>query len=115
MATTRDKVTTAALLIIAGGIVGAGVALLFAPQSGKKTRRDISRLASRVRERTRDLAEEFGDTVEDVVESVVDRASDLLEQGKDLAHSTKKEILHALEEGQARLEREKERLSRLIG
>ncbi|MEK7307738.1 MAG: YtxH domain-containing protein, partial [Nitrospirota bacterium] len=32
-----------------GGIVGAGLALIFAPQSGKKTRKDISRFTRRVR------------------------------------------------------------------
>jgi len=115
MESTKDKVTAGALLIIAGGLVGAGLALLFAPQSGKKTRRDISRFASRVKDRTEDLVEEFGETVSDLVETIADRAGELLDQGKDLAHSAKKEVIKALDEGQARLEREKSRLSKLIG
>ena len=37
----EKKAVAAALLILAGGIVGAGVALLLAPQSGQRTRKDI--------------------------------------------------------------------------
>ncbi|GAB4303943.1 MAG: YtxH domain-containing protein [Desulfuromonadia bacterium] len=115
MKSAQGKVTAGALLIIAGGLVGAGLALLFAPQSGKKTRRDISRFASRVKDRAEDLVDEFGETVEDLVDTIADRAAELLDQGKDLAHSAKKEVLKALDEGQARLEKEKSRLSKLVG
>jgi gas vesicle protein len=37
-----------------GGIVGAGIALLFAPQSGRKTRRQISDMAEDVKDYSAD-------------------------------------------------------------
>ena len=41
----NDGVVMGALLVLTGAILGAGAALLFAPQSGSRTRRDISRYA----------------------------------------------------------------------
>jgi len=39
------------LPFLAGGLIGAGVALLFAPKSGKELRKDIKDLASTTREK----------------------------------------------------------------
>jgi len=115
MSATNDKVKAGALLLMAGGIIGAGVALLFAPQSGKRTRRDIARLSRKVKQQATDAVDEFSETVHDMVDSVSDKAADLLDRGKDLARSAKKDVLKVIEEGQARLEKEKLRLSKLLG
>lgn len=45
--------------IIVGAAVGAGVALLLAPQSGRRTRTKISDMAEDVR----DMAEDFADKI----------------------------------------------------
>jgi gas vesicle protein len=42
-----------------GGIVGAGLALLFAPQSGKKTRRQIADMADDIKDYTSDYAKKL--------------------------------------------------------
>jgi gas vesicle protein len=104
-----------ALMLVAGGIIGAGVALLFAPQSGKKTRRDISRYSKKVRRQTEDVIDEFSGNVQGMVESVGEKAEDILDKGKDLAYEAKKDLLRAIEEGQAKLEKQRSRLSKLIG
>ena len=46
-----------------GGIVGAGLALLFAPQSGRKTRKQIAALADDVRDYTTDYAKKIKDKI----------------------------------------------------
>lgn len=99
-----------ALMLVAGGIIGAGVALLFAPQSGEKTRRDIGRYGRKVKRRAVDVAEEFSDTVTDMVDTVVDKGAELAERGKELALDARKEIIKSIEEGQERLDKEKKRL-----
>jgi gas vesicle protein len=104
-----------ALMLVAGGIIGAGVALLFAPQSGKKTRRDISRYSKKVRRQTEDVIDEFSGNVQGMVEAVGEKAEDILDKGKDLAYEAKKDLLRAIEEGQAKLEKQRSRLSKLIG
>jgi len=42
MAENNNSAMVGALMLVAGGIIGAGVALLFAPQSGKRTRKEIA-------------------------------------------------------------------------
>jgi gas vesicle protein len=51
----------AAILVsfLVGGIVGAGLALLFAPQTGRKTRKQIVDLADDVRDYTTDYAKKL--------------------------------------------------------
>lgn len=104
-----------ALMLVAGGIIGAGVALLFAPQSGKKTRRDITRYTKKVRRQAEDAVEEFSGNVLEMVEAVGEKAEDLLDKGRDMAYESKKELLKALEVGQSKLEKQRARLTKLIG
>lgn len=53
--------------ILASGIIGAGIALLFAPKSGSETREDLKRFASSARERA---------------VSAIDKGKNLYEAGK---------------------------------
>jgi gas vesicle protein len=113
----RDNktVVVGAMMLVAGGIIGAGVALLFAPQSGKKTRQDIERYARKAKRRTGDLVDDFGEAVSEMVESVGEKASDILDKGKDMAYDAKKELLRTIEDGQRKLEKQKSRLAKIIG
>jgi len=54
-----DHLGTIVMSVIVGAVVGAGVALMLAPQSGKRTRTRISHMAEDVR----DMAEDFADKV----------------------------------------------------
>jgi gas vesicle protein len=103
-----------AMMLIAGGIIGAGIALLFAPQSGKATRKDISRYTRKARRRAEDVVEEFSDNVSKMVEAAGETAEDILEKGKDMALDAKKDLLRAFEKGQVKLEKQRARLARLI-
>jgi gas vesicle protein len=57
---------------LTGAVVGAGLALLFAPQSGKETRKQI-----------KDFSEKLGSEVKDSVEKIGEKAKDLIEGTKD--------------------------------
>ena len=115
MADDNNSAMVGALMLIAGGIIGAGAALLFAPQAGKRTRRDIVRYARKTRDKAEDVVDDFADTISSMVDVVGEKAADILDQGKDLAQDAKKEMLKAIEEGQARLEKQKTRLAKLVG
>jgi len=52
------KARTFAAGLILGALVGAGLALLLAPQSGAETRRDLARRARRLADETRDRYDE---------------------------------------------------------
>jgi len=107
------KVTAAALLIVAGGIVGAGLALLLAPQSGRRTRRDISRYARRVRAKADESVADLAANIDDFVETIGDKTDELVGKGKDVAGSARKDLIRLIEEGASRLEKFRTRLSRM--
>lgn len=115
----RDNTSTAAaLILLAGGIIGAGLALLYAPQAGEKTRKDLERYAKKARKKGREAAgvvEDFTEQLSDMIETIGERAAEILEKGEDLAYGAKKGVLKAMEEGEERLEKQRSRLRKLIG
>lgn len=68
-------------LFLLGAAVGAGLALLWAPQAGDETRAQLRRSARRAKRRARDLAESGRDLVQD-----------LQRQGKSAARDAKSAI-----------------------
>jgi gas vesicle protein len=110
----RDKkVAVAAMLILAGGIVGAGVALLFAPQSGQRTRKEIVRYARKTKNRADEAVDDLSANISDLVDTIGDKADDLLEKGKGVAGSARKDLIRLIEEGASRLEQFRTKLSRM--
>lgn len=65
----NSKIVIAAL---GGAIIGAGIALLFAPASGKETRDMIA-----------EKANEAKDAVADSIKSIGNKANEALEKGKE--------------------------------
>jgi gas vesicle protein len=115
---SNNSAVVGALMLMAGGIIGAGIALMYAPQSGEKTRKGLARYAKKTRRRTEDAVEaveDFSEHVVDMAEAVGERASEILEKGKDMAYGAKKGLLKAIQDGEARLEKERSRLTKMIG
>ena len=111
----NDDVMTGAMLVLVGAILGAGAALLFAPQSGRKTRRDISRYARKTGKMVEGVAGEVVGSVAGMADAVEEKAEELLEKGKDLSRESREAVLAALNEGQERLGRQRDRLAKLLG
>ena len=111
----RKNTMVGGIMLVAGGLLGAAVALLYAPQSGKQTRRDIVRYSRKARRQAEDIVDDFAGNVHGMMDSIGDKAEDILDRGKDLAHEAKLELVKILDEGQARLEKQKARLTKIIG
>ena len=111
----NDGVVMGAMLVLAGAILGAGAALLFAPQSGSKTRRDISRYARKTGKMVEGMAGEVVGSVAGMADAVEEKAEEYLEKGKDLSRESLEAVLTALNEGQERLGRQRDRLAKLLG
>ena len=52
-----DRTRSILVALAVGGLVGAGIALLLAPQSGKRTRQQIADLAEDLKDYATDLTE----------------------------------------------------------
>ena len=52
-----ERTRTVLVALVVGGMVGAGIALLLAPQSGKRTRQQIADLAEDLKDYATDLTE----------------------------------------------------------
>lgn len=111
----NNDVMAGALLVLVGAILGAGAALLLAPQSGSKTRRDLARYARKTSKMVEGVAGEVVGSVEGMVDAVEKTAEEFLEKGKDLTKESREAVLNALNEGQERLGRQRDRLAKLLG
>jgi gas vesicle protein len=92
-----------------GGLLGAGVALLFAPHSGKRTRKDISRFTRDAAHKAKDVIEDATESVEDLVDKISDRLSDLASSQKEITEGAKKKIVHTLDNVHKVIEKQKAR------
>jgi gas vesicle protein len=88
-----------AAALIAGTLLGAGVALLLAPQSGRRTRRDISRFAAKTRNKVAAAQIELGHSIEDIVAEATERIGEGLNHGIDWTDSKLAEFQRALDAG----------------
>lgn len=57
--------------MVCGALIGAGVALLMAPESGKRTRKRIGRAADDLRESAADRWDEIAEDVREKVEEAL--------------------------------------------
>jgi gas vesicle protein len=89
------------LAFFLGGLLGAGVALLLAPQPGEETRKKIKELAEEAKEKAAGYAEQ----VKSKVTSTVGKGKEIIEEKKTL-------ITTAIEAGKEAYGKEKEKLAK---
>lgn len=92
--TSRVKPVLSGLLL--GGLIGAGTALLFAPQAGEKTRAAIQNKTMELRDRTTEGVKEAVSQVKDktrqVTSSVLGRGQELVQHGRDVLDEQMDEV-----------------------
>ena len=115
MSDRNDNVMMGTLLMVVGAILGAGAALLFAPQTGRETRRDITRYARKTGRKVEGMAGDVVGSVAGMVDAVEEAAEEFLKKGKDLSKESRDAVVDALHEGQERLGRQRDRLAKLLG
>ena len=69
------QVAKVAALVAGGAVIGAGIGLLFAPQTGAETRRDVGRYAKKAQLQ----ATRWSRTVQSGVKEVMDRRKPLIQ------------------------------------
>jgi gas vesicle protein len=98
-----DKGTGLATVFVsflAGAAIGSGLALLFAPKTGRE-----------VRDQIRDLTEDAVDKIKDYAKDAQEKIKSTYESGKDVVMEKKTIISSAIEAGKEAMEKEKQRIS----
>ena len=100
--------------LITGVTLGVVTALLYAPQSGIRTRKLIRREAHRRIGQLDDLQDDVRSQVNDWVEDVQTVVADGLQRGKKLSVAGREKVLGVFDEATNRLEEGKIRIEGLI-
>jgi gas vesicle protein len=98
--TVKQIVKEPAAALFLGGLLGAGVGIMFAPWSGKETRQRISDYTGDVR-----------DKAVDYIDHGIGAVTHAAEQGRDYVRGRKSLLVSSFEAGKKAYEREKERLT----
>jgi gas vesicle protein len=89
---------TVLVSFLAGAVIGTGLALLFAPKSGKETRAKL-----------RDLADDAVDKIREMTEQAEANLMDAYEEGIESIREKREIIKSAMEAGKEAIEKEKQR------
>jgi gas vesicle protein len=84
-----------------GLALGAGVALLLAPQSGEETRRGLARRARRAQDAAKDFVEDVSGTVADKFQEVRATVEERIEATLDAVDDKKRRVSNAFHAGRA--------------
>jgi gas vesicle protein len=90
-----EESTSGLMLFLLGAAIGAGLALLFAPEQGTRTRERIRQMASDAADQTK---RSFG--------SAVERTKGVVEQSREYLEGKKEQLAGAYESGREMLGRE---------
>lgn len=91
---------TVLVSFVAGAAIGAGLALLYAPKSGREMRETIA-----------DLTEDAVDKIKEYAKDAQDKIKSAVEDGKDTFVEKKTILASAIEAGREAMQKEKERFS----
>ena len=87
--------------LLLGIALGAGAALLFAPQSGEETRRGIARSARRAQDAAQDFVEDMSGTVSDKFREVRASVEERIEATLEAVDDRKRRVTNAFHAGKA--------------
>ncbi|MEA2761235.1 MAG: hypothetical protein QOD47_519 [Gemmatimonadaceae bacterium] len=87
--------------LLLGLALGAGVALLFAPQSGEETRRAVARRARRAQDAAQGFVEDVSGTVAEKFNQVRSSVEERIDATFEAVDAKKRQVSNAVEAGRA--------------
>ncbi len=94
------SLSTVLVSFLAGAAIGSGLALLFAPKTGRE-----------VRDQIRDMTDDAVDKIKAYAKDAQDKLKETYECGKEAVMEKKTIITSAIEAGKEAMEKEKQRIS----
>lgn len=107
----RNSTGTVLLAFLVGGVVGAGLALLFAPSSGAETRRKIRETGEDVKRKTEEFLSESRERIGEFVDNGRERIGELVESGRDSLTNLSASLKNLVEEGRKAYRQRREELT----
>ena len=102
--------TNTILAFTLGALAGAGIALLLAPQSGKKTRRDMHHLGKKALIKTQSLREDLGNSIENFADEVWEKVQEDLDRGREWTEKSIADLQRAFDSGKEYIRNEIEKI-----
>ncbi len=91
---------TVLVSFVAGAALGAGLALLYAPKSGREMRETIA-----------DLTDDAVDKIKEYAKEAQEKIKSVVEEGRETVAEKKSILASAIEAGREAMQKEKERFS----
>jgi gas vesicle protein len=88
-----------------GALVGTAAALLLAPQSGRRTRRQLARRAEEISDTATEALEEARDETRRIADRTAKETKRLASRARDRADRTSDRLTEAVDKGRERLRR----------
>ena len=104
----------AAGFLCAGAIVGVAIALLYAPQSGFRTKKNIKKFARKTLDRIDDLQGDIRNHVSDWVDEMTEIVQDGVGRGKKIGEEGYEQLLQAFDSAKECVEDGRSRIERLL-
>jgi len=104
----RNEKLNGVLLFAAGSLIGAGLALLLAPQSGRRTRRDIVHLGKMAKKKSEQIQLEMRHAIDSLVDDISERMQEGMDRGREWTENTTQGVLQALNSGKDYIRKELE-------
>ena len=96
--------------LLVGVLIGAGVALLFAPASGEETRRTLKRKADNAANAARDMADDVTSQVVSTYESARTKVDEQISSARNAIVNKKRQVSRAMEAGRDAAQQAREEL-----
>ena len=97
-------------VFLAGGLIGAGISLLYAPLNGEKTRQYLRVQTKKAKKRARHVTENARENIECLIDEIRETTDRVIEEGIELTKDKKAELLAAIEAGKKAMEEERKRI-----
>jgi gas vesicle protein len=98
---TRNGRANDVVFLAIGGLIGAGVAIFLAPQSGRKTRQDILQIGKVTKNKSERVLLDVGNRTSRIVSNLSEKLQDQANRVQQLAEETK----NLIESGKAYLQK----------
>jgi gas vesicle protein len=100
--------------ILMGGLIGAAVALILAPQKGTATRRQLMKYGKRAGNTTQRFLSGIAESLDDTLQDLLVAGGEGVVKGRKLTSRARSEILEMLDAGKVYIEEERKKLEKIF-